>query len=67
MRVDRYEYLTNLDTETERYSLVHRSGDGWFARRESLLVNGEWRQDWYSETFPNQVGARTAINQAFGL
>ena len=67
MQNDHYEYLTNLDTKTERYTLVHRSGQGWFSRMETLMADGSWHKAWYSEMFPNQLGARKAITEAFGL
>jgi hypothetical protein len=67
MQNDHYEYLTSLDTDTERYSLVHGSGQGWSARMEILMADGSWHKAWYSETFPNQRGAREAIAQAFGI
>lgn len=67
MRNDHHEYLTNLDTDTERYTLVHRSDEGWFARMETKMEDGSWHKAWFSEEFPNQHGARLAITEAFGI
>lgn len=67
MRNDQHQYLTNLDTATERYTLVHPFGEGWFARMETKMADGTWHTAWYSETFPNQYGARKALTDAFGL
>jgi hypothetical protein len=67
MRNDHYEFLTILDTETERYSLVHLYRRGWFAQMETLMGDGTWHRAWYSEEFPNQAGAHLAIRNAFGL
>lgn len=67
MRHDHHEYLTNLDTATERYTLVHPHGEGWYARMETKMTDTTWHTAWYSETYPNQAGARMALTEAFGL
>lgn len=67
MRQDRFHYLRQIDTETERYTLVHRAGEGWFGRMQTLMMDGSWHQAWTSETYPNGRGARDAIRNAFGL
>jgi len=67
MRTDHFEYLTSIDTKTERYTLVHRSGEPWFAQMETKMVDGSWHCAWMSEAYLNQAGARQAITEAFGL
>lgn len=67
MREDRFEFLKDLDTETERYTLVHNFRSGWFAKMETKMADGTWHKAWFSETYPNQAGARLAIKNTFGI
>lgn len=63
---DHHIFLTNLDTDTERYVLVHPSRKGWHAEMRTLMADGSWHRAWYSETYPNQAGARNAIKVFLG-
>ena len=58
--------VKSISNDTQRFILAH-DFIGWHAEAQALCGDGSWLRTWYSDTFPNQLGARQAITWAFGV